>query len=310
MEQTTEQLQPQPENIQPAEQQVEPTSEAPKETPVAAEQPTEQPKEQPASDDDAAKRKEYADKIASYYLEHGDLKPFLEAFSTDYSTLSPEEVLRIDLKKQYPQLSSERLDRLFTKQVLEKFMQIEGVFEEEDVALGSELMKAEADKVRARLISEQQSYLQPVTRVEDKSKEQEEIKNKWSSYVTESQFVKDLSESKRVAIKIGDDELSVSVNPEELVAQTIQDEKFFSKFFDEKGQLDWQKWAKVVAYANDMEGYEQTLVNHGKAVGSKSVIEGDLKNSSFKILGRPAQRTEQENVQSKIAEAISKALSK
>lgn len=296
VQQTTTETTQQQQAVQSAEPQQQVQTQAP-------ETLTQQPSE---SDERAA----YADKIRQYYLQTGNLEPFLKAGSTDYTKLTPEEVLRTDLQNRYPTLSSERLDRLYRKEVLEKFSQIEGIFDDEDRELGADLMKIEAEKVRARLIDEQKEFLLPVSQSVDESKKQQEIREQWSNYVSQSDFIKSLSESKRVAIDVGGEKVNIEVDPQSVVEQTIDDQKFFKQFFDESGTLNWDKWSKVLAYASNMEAFESALVNHGKTLGSSSILEGELKNSSFRVMPSPVNKGYASDEKQKIAQAVEAALLK
>ena len=62
-------------------------------------------------------------KMYDYYKGTGDIKPFLQANSTDYSKMSDVEILRIKHQEDYKDLdlSQDVMDHLFTEEVLEKF---------------------------------------------------------------------------------------------------------------------------------------------------------------------------------------------
>lgn len=271
-------------------------------------QPQTQPSESSTADDE---RTQYAERLKSWYLEHGNLEPFLKAGSVDYTKLSAEEVLRTSLKEQHKDLPDEMFERLYRKEVLEKFSQIEGVFEDKDIELGKLLMQKEADRVRARLIDEQKSFLAPVFDAQPKDQEQQKIRADFEQYISNHDYMKSLSDSKRVAVQVGDQQVYMEVDPEVVKSQALDEEKFFSLFSDGKGGVDMHKWAKVVAYANNMEAFESALVNHGKANGTKSVLESDLKNSSFKILGRTVNSgSGGESDSERIAKALEAALQK
>ena len=58
---------------------------------------------------------------------------------------------------------------------------------------------------------------------------------------------------------------------------TIDNNKFFQLFQNEGGQIDYNKWYKVMNYASDPDTFERSLILHGKNLGGKEVVS-EIKN--------------------------------
>ena len=58
---------------------------------------------------------------------------------------------------------------------------------------------------------------------------------------------------------------------------TVDNSKFYNLFVKDNGELDLNKWYKVMAFALAPDVYEKSLVNHGKTQGVGQV-ENELKN--------------------------------
>ena len=70
---------------------------------------------------DLLEKDDYLSKAVNYYKDNGDLKPFLEAFQYDYDKLDDLELLRLQFNGENPELSQKAKDRLFVKEVIEKY---------------------------------------------------------------------------------------------------------------------------------------------------------------------------------------------
>ena len=146
--------------------------------------------------------------------------------------------------------------------------------------LGKELLAADASKLRDKYVDEQKNFTQPVKdqTEETETENQEEQRAKWTETVSSHEITKDVMENKRILVSYGDDKFSYEVeNPESLQEMTIDNNKFFALFQDEKGTVDFDKWYRVLAYASDPEVYDSSLISHGQELGQEKVVS-DLKN--------------------------------
>ena len=215
-----------------------------------------------------------------YYNETGNLTPYLEATSVNYSEMSDEKVMRRDLEQANPTLSKGAIERLYTREIVNKYSLDEDKFDEDEVELGKELLAADASKLRDKYVDEQKNFTQPVKdqTEETETENQEEQRAKWTETVSSHEITKDVMENKRILVSYGDDKFSYEVeNPESLQEMTIDNNKFFALFQDEKGTVDFDKWYRVLAYASYPEVYDSSLISHGQELGQEKVVS-DLKN--------------------------------
>lgn len=215
-----------------------------------------------------------------YYNETGNLTPYLEATSVNYSEMSDEKVMRRDLEQANPTLSKGAIERLYTREIVDKYSLDEDKFDEDEVELGKELLAADASKLRDKYVDEQKNFTQPVKdqTEETETENQEEQRAKWTETVSSHEITKDVMENKRILVSYGDDKFSYEVeNPESLQEMTIDNNKFFDLFKDDKGDVNFDKWYRVLAYASDPEVYDSSLISHGQELGQEKVVS-DLKN--------------------------------
>ena len=215
-----------------------------------------------------------------YYNKTGNLTPYLEATSVNYVDMSDEQIMRRELERANPTLSAKAIERLYNRDVVSKYSLDVDKYDEEEVELGKELLKADASKLRDKFVDEQKNFTQPeVKETEDtQTKDQEELVAKWADTVAQSDYTKDVINNKRILVNYGDEKFSYEVeNPEELAAMTVDNNKFFNLFKDEDGNVDFDKWYRVLAYAVDPEVYDSSLISHGKELGQETVVN-DLKN--------------------------------
>ena len=222
---------------------------------------------------------DYIKNAVEYYNKTGNLTPYLEATSVNYSEMSDEAVMRRDLEQANPTLSKGAIERLYTREIVNKYSLDEDRFDEDEVELGKELLAADASKLRDKYVDEQKNFTQPVNETEDtETVNQEEQLSKWTDTVSSHETTKDVMDNKRILISYGDDKFSYEVeNPESLQEMTIDNNKFFDLFKNDKGDVDFDKWYRVLAYATDPEVYDSSLISHGQELGQEKVV-ADLKN--------------------------------
>ena len=229
---------------------------------------------------DAQFKDDFIKNAVEYYNKTGNLTPYLEATSVNYSEMSDEAVMRRDLEQANPTLSKGAIERLYTREIVDKYSLDEDKFDEDEVELGKELLAADATKLRDKYVDEQKNFTQPVKEDNEGAEtvNQEEQLSKWTETVSSHEITKDVLENKRILISYGDDKFSYELeNPESLQEMTIDNDKFFDLFKNDKGDVDFDKWYRVLAYATDPEIYDSSLISHGQEIGQEKVVS-DLKN--------------------------------
>jgi hypothetical protein len=219
---------------------------------------------------------DFIKKAVDYYEKYGTLQPFLEATRTDYDSVSDLDVLKMKFDNENSGLSSKAKDRLFQKE-LEKY-NLEA-YEEEDVEVGQELLKRDADKLRLNLKEEQKQFLESI---QPESQEQQ---------ISQAEIEAQRNESRKVAAAgvegvLKNNFLKVEANGEginfqiadtnKVVDYALDSSKFLATFAKD-GKVDWDKWTKVIAFAENPSLFVGELIKHGKSLGRKT-MESELKN--------------------------------
>lgn len=222
--------------------------------------------------------------VVEFYEKTGDLTPYLQAKTIDFEKMSDEDVLRRNLREQYSDISDKAFERLYKQQVVDKYKLDADEWGQEDSELGRELLKTEASKIRSQYMDWQKNFSAPDQPEEDNSRELEIIA-KFENDVKNNELTKKILSEKRIQIKVGDGEFNYEVaNPNELLDMTVDNDKFFSQFALGQGSLDYAKWYKTVAYSQNPELFERSLVNYGKALGREEVTK-EIKNPSTNPVG-------------------------
>jgi hypothetical protein len=250
---------------------------------------------------------DYIKNAVEYYNKTGSLTPYLEATSVNYGEMSDEQIMRRELEQANPTLSAKAIERLYNRDIVNKYSLDEDKYDQEEVELGKELLQADATKLRNKFVDEQKNFTQPEQKETEDTEtvDNTEQLEKWTETVSTSDYTKDVMDNKRILINYNDEKFSYEVeNPDELKAMTVDNNKFFALFKDDKGQVDFDKWYRVLAYASDPEVYDSSLIAHGQEIGQEKVVK-DLKNPT-----KPTKSTQQYKTPSSPLEGLIGALSR
>ena len=240
-----------------------------------------------------------------YYEKNGSLKPFLEAMQMDYDNMEPTELMRYKLRSEYSELSESAFNKLFKREVVDKYNLDEDSYEEEDVELGKQLLKKDAESLRQQLKSEQSKFLEPENDSQDDS---QQLAEQWASRVESDSLTQQLLQSKAVTIEVDGEEFNYEIeNPQQVMEMTKDNSKFFNLFLNEEGEVDLSKWYKVVAIALEPDVYERSLLNHGKTVGVGDV-ERTLKNPEVPAAGSKSPQSTQDWTQAFLDAALNQKI--
>jgi hypothetical protein len=221
---------------------------------------------------------DFIKKAVDYYDTYGNLTPFLEATSKDYDAVSDVDILRANFDKENSDLSEKARNRLFEKE-LERY-NLES-YDEDDTEVGNALLKRDASKLRKALKEEQQQFIQsiqPQGQGQEQQPTQEELEAQQAesrkiiqsgiSGVVKNNLIKVEANGEGINYQIGD--------TTKVVDYALDSSKFLSTFAKD-GQVDWDKWTKVVAFAENPTQFINELIKHGKSLGRK-MMEAELKN--------------------------------
>lgn len=228
---------------------------------------------------------DFIKEVVEFYEKTGDLTPYLQAKLVDFNAMSDEEIMRRELREQYPEVSDKAFDKLYKQQVIDKYKLDADLYEEDDTELGKELLKSEAAKLRAKYQEWQSGFKAPEPQPDNSAEEMKRHLEQFEKTVKENELTKSLLNDKRIAIKTGDGEFAFEVaDPNTLVDMTVDNKKFFGQFVAGEGKLDYEKWYKTVAYAQNQELFEKSMINYGKTLGREEITK-ELKNPSTAPIG-------------------------
>lgn len=261
----------------------EPISQEPTQTQEPVSQESQEPVKQEVSEPKPYSFKDdFIKGVVDYYEKTGDLTPYIQAKTTDFTTMSDEEIMRRNLREQYSELSDKAFDKLYKQEVIDKFKLDSDEWSEDDSELGKELLKVEANKLRNSYIDWQKNFRAPEPEI---SKDAIDQLQKFEQEVKTDAFTQSLLDGKRISIKTAEGEFNYEVpQAETLVEMTLDNQKFFSQFANQEGKLDYAKWYKTAAYSQNPELFEKSLINYGKTLG-RSEVTKEIKNPSTSPVG-------------------------
>jgi hypothetical protein len=214
------------------------------------------------------------------------LDEFLITTHTDYDAISDADIIRMQIDSQYKNLSEDDRDLIFQMK-LQKDFNISDL-NSDDSRAGKLMMKLAAQDIRDGLKQQQAEY-QPPTRPNEveQFKKQLELQqleaqkqvDDFKNYFTQTPEYKQFETSRLV--EFGDQENKVKFEIDrsaDFLGETLDQQKFFSKFVKDDGQVDVAKWQRVWAYANNPGAVEKALFNSGKSAGEKRLFD-ELKNT-------------------------------
>ena len=218
----------------------------------------------------------------------GTLGNYLTELNTDYSKMPAEEVMRHQLRQEYPKASEQQLGILFKKEVVEKYSLDPERFDESEVEEGRLLLEAKAEKFRDEFMTKQEQYLlpkapEPKEEVTDNTEALQQAQfDNYKKQVTENPYVQEIFTKKVLGIGEGDEKFNLPIeNPTELTDMLLDSEKWKQSIFETKiganGEEilvpDIEKQMFLAKAATDYKGLIRELAKHFKSLGSKAAIE-------------------------------------
>lgn len=243
--------------------------------------------------------------FAEFRKNGGDAYKYLEAKAFDWETVNHQDLVLDELKLQYPHLTDDKIEKLYQA----KYKQSEYA-SDDDKEIGAIQLEADAELIRQKRIAEQKTFQIPdvmnsqeVNQFQERMAEQQKIENERVQqalqFFKEHEATKNLMDSKRVAIDLGDNgKFNFTVDkPETLMAVALDSEKWQRAIAVNPQEADPSKLIPDVAKLQKIAlvalnpNYEKDLVNYGKSLGLKSIVE-EGQNARRPIGSTPAQPNE------------------
>lgn len=207
---------------------------------------------------------------------------YLRELATDYTKMSAEEVMRHQLRREYPKASDRQLDVLYRKEVVQQYnLDSDDEFEVEE---GRMLLDAKADRYRDDFVNSQQKYLLPKapepTAATETDHSAEEAKQRFETYrnqFTGDPYTKNIFAAKQVVLGEGDDKFTFPVkDPESIIKNLYDADSWLQKTSIVQGDSivpDVKKQVLIALIAEHGEGFLNEYAKHYKSLGGKSVVE-------------------------------------
>ena len=222
---------------------------------------------------------DFIKKAVDYYDTYGNLTPFLEATSKDYDSISDVEILKANFDKENSDLSEKARNRLFDKE-LEKYNL--DSYDEDDTEVGNALLKRDAGKLRKALKEEQLQFIQSIQPQGQGQQEQQPSQEELEAQQAESRKIiqsgiSGVVKNNLIKVEANGEGINYQIGDTTKVVDYALDSSKFLSTFAKDGQVDWDKWTKVVAFAENPTQFISELIKHGKSLGRK-MMEAELKN--------------------------------
>jgi hypothetical protein len=217
-----------------------------------------------------------------------NLKYYLEEITTDYEQMSSEDVMRRQLREEYPKATERQLDVLFRKEIVERY-NLDSM-DEDLVEEGKLLLDAKAESYREKLMQQQEEIQLPQyvnSASESEMRAQQEFEN-YKQNLISNQLTQELMQNKRLTIGEGDEKFSYNLtNPNNIVNNLFDSNAWANKLFDiqkdsqgnEVFVPNVEKQLLVSAILEDHKGFMKEMAKYYKSLGGKATIDS-LENAS------------------------------
>jgi len=207
----------------------------------------------------------------------GDIQAYVREMSTDYTKMPAEEVMRHQLRQEYPNASERQLDILYRKEIAEKY-NLDSV-DEAEAEEGKLLLEAKADRYRNEFAQKQQEFLLPKApepKPEQPNLELEKQKQEFEAYksvVSNHEMTKNILSSKQISLGEGAEKFNFPVDPQGITDVLFDSEKWAATLYNEDGSPKVEHQLLVAAVAKYGKEFLSEYAKHFKSLGGKAVIE-------------------------------------
>lgn len=248
---------------------------------------------------EAPKYDEFLEKLINKYQADGSLEDYFKAYSVDYDSLSDQEMLKRNFFEANKSLSDRAKEKLWEKEI-SKYTIDPDEFSEDDVELGKELMKRDADKLRFDAKENQKNFLSPQNKAPQlditKLKEQVEALPE----------IQKLRADKRISMSVDGQNINYQLDDADFAVNAMVDDTGFYQLFTQNGKLNPEKWTMVVEFARNPDKILKTVLDQGKTLG-RSEIESEMKNTRLPGSSQPAGSQNSGDFKSGLLEAFAQA---
>lgn len=206
---------------------------------------------------------QFASNVLSKYREGKPFNEVVNVLGKDWSKETDENIIRESLARQG--ITETDLQDLKINQML-------GGYEKDDESPEARLarkgLSAEAAKLKAKFIEEQQAFGQPVNHPEQQTKELEQQLSQWQQYVDNDKATKSMVETKRLALEFDGKNQNLEVDADALLDLI----KKPGKLMEAIGSQDIQTQLQLAAFIKDPKNFIGQIAEIGKLSAKESVL--------------------------------------
>jgi hypothetical protein len=225
---------------------------------------------------------DYFSNLIKEWKSNGDVKGYLKELSTDYNSMPAEDLMRHQLRQEYPKASEAQLEILYKKEVTEAFNLNSD--DEDEAKEGALLLEAKADKYREQFVERQNAKLLP-TPPEPKAAEpdlqvlaQQKIFEDIQKQINESSYTRDLVANNKLVLEDG---FSFPINSSEVLDLVVNGDKTGELMFNITKNADGtESYAPKTEHQILVATVQKYGINflkeyakHYKSLGGKEVID-------------------------------------
>lgn len=220
------------------------------------------------------------------WQEKGDVKEYLKELSTDYSTMPSEDVMRHQLRKEYPKASDSQIELLYRKEVVEKY-NLDSI-DEDELAEGRLLLDAKSEKFRDEFIKNQEKFLIPEppekpngAAIDPEIEERRAMVERVTEQFHNDPYTKEVLSKNVISIGEGEDKFSFPIDGKAIADLVMNGDETGELMFDKQKDaggnevlVPKSKHQILVAAVNKYgEKLITELAKHYKSIGGKAAIE-------------------------------------
>lgn len=160
--------------------------------------------------------------------KEGKADSYLKELTTDYLKMSPEEVMRHQLREEFPKATEAQLNVLYKNEVVKKYnLDSE---DDDEIKEGQLLLEAKADKYRDTLVERQKEKLLPPVpepKAAEPDPHEEAVKNEQNRIrknIEDNPYTKSILSSKELIIGEGEDEIKFPIDADSVLDLVINGE--------------------------------------------------------------------------------------
>jgi len=227
---------------------------------------------------------EQLEKMNNFVSETGrSIVDYIKTQAVDYSKMSNEDVMRLTLKQENPELSMDEVNVLIDS----KYKLGKDKYGDAEKTLGKIELKKDVANARKSLMEMQEKYRMPVQNNDD-SAERETAQKDWVNNMSS-----EVDEVESITFDINDsgEQFTFSLTDghrEGLVDANSNLNNFFDKYV-ENGNWNFDKLNTDMFVLNNFQDIIRSVANQYRSKGTEQVVK-DIKNPSFN--NEPRQNTE------------------